>query len=776
MLELEPTPQDAAVRAILEGVQSEIGEKFFSCLVRQLATVLQVQYAYISEPSEDGSHFRSRVGWGPEGYLPPFQVPPRGPCEAALGGRVIVYHDDLQSLFPDNKVLADWAAKSYCGVPMVDGAGNVLGHLAVLDDKPMPDAMRITAILGVFAGRVSAEIERIKFDAAFRAIVRGVISQTGQEFFPSLVQHLALALNMPYAFVTEFAEDRTRFRSLALWARGKLTSNFEVPLVGTVCEPVLHGRVSHYPQNLLTLFPKDPHLMEWQAESYCGVPMVDSSGAVIGHFAVLDEKPMPDSARAVSIMQIFAARAVAEIERVRFEKALADSEERLRDLFDEAPIAYVHEGLDTRFLRANRAAMTSLGIKPTEIAGTYGTSFIPDTPEAQRRLHDALQSIGRGTDTKGVVLELRRKDTGKPLWIQWWSKPDPSGQFTRTMFIDITERVLIEQEKARLEAQNVYLQEEIKTQHNFEEIIGTSPAIRKVLKAVEKVAATDATVLMTGETGTGKELVARAIHHLSGRKDRVLVKVNCAAIPVGLIESELFGHEKGAFTGALARKIGRFELADRGTIFLDEIGDLPLELQAKLLRVLQEGEFERLGSPRTIKTDVRVIAATNRNLEESVREGSFRADLFYRLNVFPIRLPALRERTEDIPQLLSYLAKKYGAKHGKRIASIPQSTVHILQSYPWPGNIRELENLIERAVILAQGTEIEIGDQLASPVSTSPVATISSLEELEREHILHALKLTGWRVSGEKGAAKTLGLKRTTLESRMKKLGIARTG
>ncbi|HKE62752.1 MAG TPA: sigma 54-interacting transcriptional regulator, partial [Nitrospira sp.] len=725
MLELEPTPQDAAVRAILEGLQSEIGEKFFSSLVRQLATVLEVQYAYISEMSEDGSHFRSRVGWGPGGDLPPFQVPPRGPCEAALRGRVIVHPDDLQSLYPDIKVLADWAAKSYCGVPMVDGVGNVLGHLAVLDDKPMPDAMRITAILGVFAGRVSAEIERIKFDAAVRAIVRGVISQTGQEFFPSLVQHLALALNVPYAFVTEFAEDRTRFRSLALWGRGKLTSNFEVPLVGTVCEPVLNGRVSHYPNNLLALFPEDPNLIEWQAVSYCGVPMVDSSGAVIGHFAVLDEKPMPDCSRAVSIMQIFAARAVAEIERVRFEKALADSEERLRDLFDEAPIAYVHEGLDTRFLRANRAAMTSLGINPEEVAGTYGTSFIPDTPEAQRRLHDALQSIGRGTDTRGVVLELRRKDTGKPLWIQWWSKPDPSGQFTRTMFIDITERVLIEQEKARLEAQNVYLQEEIKTQHNFEEIIGTSPSIKKVLKAVEKVAATDATVLVNGETGTGKELIARAIHNLSRRKDRVLVKVNCAAIPAGLIESELFGHEKGAFTGALARKIGRFELADRATIFLDEIGDLPLELQAKLLRVLQEGEFERLGSPRTIKTDVRVIAATNRDLEKSVREGSFRADLFYRLNVFPIRLPALRERTEDIPQLLSYFAKKYGAKHGKRIASIPQSTVHILQSYPWPGNIRELENLIERAVILAQGTQIEIDDQLASQVSTSFVATIA---------------------------------------------------
>jgi len=663
---------------------------------------------------------------------------------------------------------------SYCGVPIVDVAGSVMGHLAVLDDKPMPNAMRITAILGIFAGRASAELERMKFDNAVRAIVQGVISQTGKEFFPSLVQHLALALNVPYAFVTEFAEERTRFRSLALWARGKLAPNFEVPLAGTVCEPVLKGRVTHHSQNLLTLFPKEQNLAEWEAESYCGVPMVDASGAVIGHFAVLDEKPMPDSSRAVAIMQIFAARAVAEIERVRFEKALGDSEERLRDLFDEAPIAYVHEGLDTRFIRANRAAMRSLGITPEEVAGTYGKSFIPDTPDAQRRLHEALEPLGRGTDTSGVVLELRRKDTGKPLWIQLWSKPDPSGQFTRTMFIDITERVLIEQEKVRLEAQNVYLQEEIKTEHNFEEILGTSSAIRKLLQVVEKVAATDATVLVSGETGTGKELIARAIHNLSGRKDRVLVNVNCAAIPAGLIESELFGHEKGAFTGALARKIGRFELADHATIFLDEIGDLPLELQAKLLRVLQEGEFERLGNSRTLKVNVRVIAATNRDLEKSVREGSFRSDLFYRLNVFPIHLPPLRERKEDIPLLVSYLTKKYGTRHGKRIESVPQSLIHALQSYPWPGNIRELENIIERAVILTQGAQLEMPNWQSRPTSMPSVAKIASLEELDREHILEVLSMTGWRVSGQSGAAKLLGLKRTTLEARMKKLGIAR--
>ena len=611
-------------------------------------------------------------------------------------------------------------------------------------------------------------------DAALRAIVQGVVADTGDRFFSSLVQHLAVALNVPYAFVTEFAEDRTRFRSLALWARGALAPNFEVPLAGTPCETVLNGQTSHHPRNLQALFPEDKALVDWRAESYCGVPMVDSSGAVIGHFAIVDDKPMEDSVRAVAIMQIFAARAVAEIERLRFEKALAESEERLRDLFEEAPIAYVHEGLDTRFIRANRAAMRSLGITPEEVAGTYGKSFVPDTPDAQRRLREALASIGRGTDTSGVVLELRRKDNGKPLWIQWWSKPDPSGTYTRTMFVDITDRVLMEQEKARLEAQNIYLQEEIKTDHNFEEIIGAAPGLKKILKNVETVAPTDTTVLITGETGTGKELIARAIHNLSNRKDRVLVKLNCAAIPAGLIESELFGHERGAFTGALTRKIGRFELADGATIFLDEIGDLPLDLQAKLLRVLQEGEFERLGSSRTMKVNVRVIAATNRDLEKAVQGGGFRSDLYYRLNVFPIHVPALRERKQDIPLIVRHFVRKYGNKLGKKIETVPQAAIETFQTYVWPGNVRELENVIERAVILSQGSQLDLGEWLPKSNVSAGGSSISTLEDLERAHILAVLERTGWRVSGERGAAKLLGLKPTTLEARMKKLGITR--
>jgi transcriptional regulator with GAF, ATPase, and Fis domain len=331
----------------------------------------------------------------------------------------------------------------------------------------------------------------------------------------------------------------------------------------------------------------------------------------------------------------------------------------------------------------------------------------------------------------------------------------------------------VEQLKDKLQAENIYLQEEIKLEHNFEEIIGRSNALKKVLHQVEQVASTDATVLILGETGTGKELIARAIHNLSPRKDRALVKVNCAALPASLIESELFGHEKGAFTGAVSQRSGRFELADGGTIFLDEIGDLPLELQAKLLRVLQEGAFERLGGSRTIRVNVRVIAATNRDLEKAVQAGEFRMDLYYRLNVFPLSLPPLRERKKDIPLLVKHFVQKYSAKLGKKIETTPQKGMEALQAYSWPGNVRELENVIERAVILTRGSTIELDESLDVLRDTDlPDTSSLSLEEVERNHILCVLEETNWKIEGKQGAAVRLGLKPSTLRSRMKKLGI----
>ncbi|MBT8380054.1 MAG: sigma 54-interacting transcriptional regulator [Ignavibacteria bacterium] len=326
--------------------------------------------------------------------------------------------------------------------------------------------------------------------------------------------------------------------------------------------------------------------------------------------------------------------------------------------------------------------------------------------------------------------------------------------------------------KNRLHDENIYLQSEIKVEHNFENIISTSDKFNKVLGSVEQVASTDSTVLILGETGTGKELLARAIHSIGKRSNRPLVKVNCATLPENLIESELFGHEKGAFTGATSRKIGRFELAAAGTIFLDEIGELPLGLQTKLLRVLQEGEFERLGDPKTIQVDVRVIAATNRELEKEIKAGNFREDLFYRLNVFPIEIPPLRERKEDIPLLVKHFLKKYNAKAGKTVEIISKDTMEKLLSYPWPGNVRELENIIERAVITSTGNKIILGDWLSQADLLQSKLKILPLEEMEKNYIIEVLETTQWKVSGEKGAAKVLDINPQTLVSRMKKLGI----
>src|SRR5208283_1862558 len=326
------------------------------------------------------------------------------------------------------------------------------------------------------------------------------------------------------------------------------------------------------------------------------------------------------------------------------------------------------------------------------------------------------------------------------------------------------------------EEERLYLESEIRSEHNFDDIVGKSDALHKVLEQIAIVAPTDSTVLLHGETGTGKELIARAIHNLSSRRDRMLVRMNCAAIPAGLLESELFGHEKGAFTGALMQKKGRFELADHGSLFLDEIGDISLELQPKLLRAVQEQEFERLGSAKTIKVDVRFIAATHRDLPAMIREGKFREDLFYRFNVFPIEIPPLRERPDDIPLLVNYFVSKLSRQMGKKIKSIPQQAMDVLANSSWPGNVRELENFIERAVILTQGSELNVPIvELKSRTQAPRTCPASTYQHAEQQVIIDALKAASGRVGGIDGAAERLGLKRTTLQNKMRRLNISRT-
>jgi PAS domain S-box-containing protein len=420
-------------------------------------------------------------------------------------------------------------------------------------------------------------------------------------------------------------------------------------------------------------------------------------------------------------------------------------------------------------LEVNEYWLKNLGYERGEVIGQPVLKFAG--PDCRAYVKDVVMpQLARAGFVKNVEVQgLKKNGEIVDLVASSRVKRDDHGKFlfSQTFLLDITDQ-------RRAERESVYLQEALQSELNFDEIVGNSPAMQRVFSAIEVVAPTDSTVLLLGETGTGKELIARALHDHSRRKQSVMVKVNCAALPASLVESELFGHEKGAFTGAVGQKKGRFELAHRGTIFLDETGELPLETQSKLLRVLQEQEFERVGGFQTHKVDVRVIAATNRDLEEEVRRGAFRADLFYRLNVFPIEVPPLRERKDDIPLLASYFVRKFSQRMGKRVLSIQRPVYDQLQQYDWPGNVRELANLLERAVILCQGDSLLPQHLMVSRsrhTGASP-ETLPTLDEGERRLILRALAQTGGVLAGPNGAAALLGINRSTLWSRMKKLGI----
>ena len=585
--------------------------------------------------------------------------------------------------------------RSYVLVPLI-AQGRSVGVLAVASTSPDQYSEADAVFLQEAANQIVLALENMKayeaitalnrevrdeaarrqeVEQTLRAVVEGTAAMTGSDFFYSLVQHLASALRVRYAFVSEcVAGVEGRVRTRAFWNGAGFVENVEYDVTATPCLRVLEGEVAHYAHGVQPLFPDDKDLVDLGAESYLGVPVLDPSGPLVGHLVILDDRPMPDASRALPILRTFAARAGAELARLR----------------------------------------------------------------ADERLRAAL--------------------------------------------------VEVEVLKSRLQDENVYLQDEIHIEHNYAEMVGSSPALLDVLGQIERVAPTDATVLVYGETGTGKELVARAIHARSPRHARPLVKVNSSAISAGLVESELFGHVKGAFTGAIERHVGRFALADQGTLFLDEVGELPLETQVKLLRVLQEQEFEPVGSNRTVKVDVRVIAATNRDLAEAVRAGRFRADLFYRLNVVELRVPPLRERAGDIPQLAMFFLGRFAKKFGRPVETISPETMDRLVRYPWPGNIRELQNVIERGVVLSRGSALEldravlpsqapseagaVGPAEPQPTSAGLAAT---LEETERTHIVAALDRAEGVIEGPRGAAKILGIHPNTLRSRMEKLGIKRS-
>jgi len=490
----------------------------------------------------------------------------------------------------------------------------------------------------------------------------------------------------------------------------------------------------------------------------------------------------------------------AEAERERFAR-LAESEQRRLDTFLSNVPGIVWESRvstdgSTRrenFISQHVQKMLGYTVEEWMSEPRFWLKIIPEEEREQTlRMNDAIFASG----SDGVVQHRWRTSDGRLLWVEahvsviFDDNNVPVG--LRGVTLDISERKVAEESlrnalievgelKDQLQQENVYLREQVDLKEEFEEIIGDSDEIKYVLFKIQQVAPTDASVLIQGETGTGKELVARAIHNASPRKDRPMVKINCAALPANLIESELFGHEKGAFTGAQTRKIGRFELADGATLFLDEIGELPLELQVKLLRVLQEGEFERLGSSQTRKVDVRIIAATNRNLKVEVQNGSFREDLWYRLNVFPITVPPLRQRKSDIALLVNFFVDQANRKLGRIVKTIAPQTMHALQNYYWPGNVRELANVVERALINSNGTVLQLADKLDGELPAAANGNgnghhkpLSKLEDIERDHILAVLDACEWRIEGPSGAADILGLNSSTLRSRMNKLGIKR--
>jgi PAS domain S-box-containing protein len=637
----------------------------------------------------------------------------------------------------------------------------------------------------------SPPLKNIDIDVALRTILEGTATETGEGFFKALVKNLAAALNTHGAWVTEYFPESRRLKALAFWMGEQWLDGWEMVVDGTPCERVIDERcLIHIPDNLLDIYGNDPDVRAVGAASYMGMPLLDLDGKILGHLAVLDLRPMPHEPRTQALFQIFAVRAAAELRRLRAEAQVREREQKLGRLVDGAMDAIIELDQHLQINQMNPAAEKILGAPAAALTGQTFTRFLaPDSREKLARLIIDLDTRPEGQRYLWIPggLAATTRQGGSFQAEVTLSRFDVEREPFYTLILrNVNERLEAEQKIRSLTVEAEYLRAELSAVIGADEIIGRSGPLLKVLAEVKEVAETGATVMIFGETGTGKELIARAIHLASRRRDKPLIKVNCAAIPATLIESEFFGHEQGAFTGATKKRDGRFALAHGGTIFLDEVGELPLGLQSKLLRVLQEGEFEPVGSSQTRKVDLRVIVATNRDLQACVREGKFREDLYYRLNVFPIQLPPLRERRDDIGILAAAFAQKFARRMGRTLEPLSEDCLRRLQAYNWPGNVRELQNILERAVITSRDGRLNLDRALPESVNAMAgavtndsstvqrVHTAKELEELERNNIIAALKSTEWKVAGENGAAQLLGVKPTTLSSRMKALGIER--
>jgi PAS domain S-box-containing protein len=705
--------------------------------------------------------------------------------------------------------------------------------------------------------------EEKHIERVLNQMLEGALSRVQIDFVPNFIEQTAKVLNVRSVGISQILDHTSEeMQIITLWNKDCFEEPFRLKVFGIPSEQVLKEGLTYYKEGVASKFPNDSYLQRINAEGYLAVPVFDSSKRVIGHFFVIDDKPMERRPWVESLLKIGANRMGLEIERKRIETELKERLE-LEGLISDISTRFintssknlsssiewalskigVHVKADRSYIfklseDKNSASTTHewvadkiLPLKsefqsvlrkdypwPFELLDNKRLLLVPDIDDTDEEINTFKEIFDRfGIKSMlNVPMVVQNKTYGflgfDSKRVKNWSINDiVLLKLVAEVIVNTIERVNFEDSlkkmndslekqvkdrtkelseinkelqealeevedlRDKLEAENIYLKEEIESGDNFENIISQDKEFKKVLIEMEHVAKTPSTVLILGETGTGKEVISKAIHNLSLRNDKPFIKINCAALPATLIESELFGYEKGAFTGAIGTKQGRFELANGGTLLLDEVGEMPLELQPKLLRALQEGEFERLGGTKTIKVDVRLIASTNRDLGKAVEEGGFRSDLYYRLNVFPISIPPLRDRKDDIRLLVNHFVQKYNLKLGKHINKIPQNIINQLEKYDWPGNVRELENIVERAVIISPSNQLKLGDWFMSNVKIPNMDDkFEFLEKVEKNYIIKVLQKTGWKISGDKGAADILGLKPTTLESRMKKLNIHR--
>ena len=597
-----------------------------------------------------------------------------------------------------------------------------------------------------------------------------------------MVKNLAQVLSVHGVWVTEVKNGMERLSALAFWLDGKFVEEYEYEVKGTPCEPVLtNPGICHIPDKVIELFPNDRDLKPIGAVSYMGLALKDVDNTILGHLAILDNKPMEEIPEAFAIFKIFASRAAAELRRIRTSKLLYENKLKLERLINGTMDAIVEFDNQMSITQYNKAALKVFGVTADSLEGQHIKSILNDNSFV--KLQKAVSTLTqreqylKSTWIPGQLICLKTNNESFPAEVTLSAYRVDLNLYFALCIRNVKERVKTEEALKNLNMEANMLREKI-DESELSDIIGESKPISDALGLVHQVAPTDSTVLISGETGTGKELFARAVHQLSSRKDKPLITLNCAALPANLIESELFGHEKGAFTGATGSREGRFSMAHRGTLFLDEIGEMPLELQPKLLRVLQEGEFQPVGGSKTQKVNVRVIAATNRDLNLEVQKGRFREDLFYRLSVFPITIPSLRNRGRDVLLLTNAFIDKYSAQKGISMKPLDSLTEKKLMTHSWPGNVRELQNIIERAFITAKGSQLDLLSSIHiidKPDTSTPVGDIlteDQMDTFQKENIVRALRKTNEKISGPNGAAELLGIPATTLTSRIKKLGL----